>query len=443
MNAITRNTGSTLNFGASNIADTDTNNLGGFGILGGYATVGGTTGSADWAKSTNSGAADTAITAFTTYDSFVTSGSDNNNPLLTGSSALTGSLTTNSLKINTSGAGQSLDVVSGQTLTLNTGGLLFVGAQDYQINNGTLKSNTAANSELIVQQYGAGNLTINSVIANGNGPSTLTKAGPGTLTLGAAANTYTGANVMNAGTMVINGSNAATQNVINAGTMTFNSSSASTQNVINGGTLVFNGSNAATSGNTVNAGTLLVNGSASGTTIVNSGGTLGGTGSLTSAVTVQPGGTLSPGSSIGTFAIGAGTARQLTLSGTFLAEINLNNGGAASADLLNLTGTFGITGGILALQLSNIPAGAFNGTYLLVANDAADAISGTFINITGVPAGFTATAIYNFTGTDSLGRVGTGNDLAVNIVPEPQTYALLVLGGVLLVVLPRIRRRRA
>ena len=56
------------------------------------------------------------------------------------------------------------------------------------------------------------------------------------------------------------------------------------------------------------------------------------------AVTVNTGGTLSPGSSIGTFATG-----NLSLAGTFLDEINLNNGGAASADLLNLTGNFNIT----------------------------------------------------------------------------------------------------
>ena len=94
MNAITRNDGSTINFGAGSIADTDTTNTN--GILGGYATVGATTGSADWAmNSTN--AADGAITAFTGYTGFVTSGSSGTtNYLQTGSATVTASETVNS-----------------------------------------------------------------------------------------------------------------------------------------------------------------------------------------------------------------------------------------------------------------------------------------------------------------------------------------------------------
>ena len=152
-------------------------------------------------------------------------------------------------------------------------------------------------------------------------------------------------------------------------------------------------------------------------------------------VTVNTGGTLSPGSSIGTFATG-----NLTLSGTFLNEINLNNGGAASADLLNLTGNFNITAGTLMLSLSNLPVAGVDGTYLLVANDGSDAINGTFGSIIGLPGGFSATVDYAFSGTDSLGRTGDGNDLAVHVVPEPQSWALLAFGALSFLAFRRRRR---
>ena len=71
------------------------------------------------------------------------------------------------------------------------------------------------------------------------------------------------------------------------------------------------------------------------------------------------------------------------------------------------------------LSLSNLPVAGVDGTYLLVANDGSDAINGTFASIIGLPGGFSATVNYAFSGTDSLGRTGDGNDLAVHVVPEP------------------------
>ncbi len=446
MNAITRNAGSTVNFGGDNIASTDTSNLGGNGILGGYATVAATTGSADWAKSVNSGAADTAVTAFTTYDAFATSGTDNNNPLLTGSSALTGNLTTNSLKINSSGVGQSLDVVNGQTLTVNSGGLLYVGANDYQINNGTIKSGTATASDLIVQQWGAGTLTVNSVIANGTGVSTLTKAGSGTLAL-TNQNTYTGTTFVDGGTLLANNATSSTGsgavNVNAGGTLAGTGKVVGAVTVNTGGTVA--GSNTFTLGSTLtvfSGGTVAGNGiTVGGATTVNSGGLLGGLGTL--AAVTNAGGTIAPGNGIGaTGNVGTLNTGNLTLAGNFLADINLNNGGAASADLLNVTGSVNITGTTLNLSLGNVPLSATSPeTFIIVKNDAADAVTGTF---TGVLGNFqSATVIYNYTGTDFLGQVGDGNDIAVTFqaVPEPATFVMPAFGA--LALLLHWRRRAA
>lgn len=197
--------GATLNFTAGSIADTDTNGTN--GIIGSRAryTVG-SSGSYDWAVSAAGTAADTAITALPlgSYTAAASAGTNTNQSLLTDVGlTLTADLTTNTLKVvNGSGSTQTVDIGATRTLTLTAGGLLLTGANAVEINNGTLRSNTATNSDLIIHQYNTGGLTINSVIANGTGTSTLTKSGDGALTLG-GANTYTGATFLNGGTTII------------------------------------------------------------------------------------------------------------------------------------------------------------------------------------------------------------------------------------------------
>ena len=196
MNNITSSNGASMNLAIAGIADTDTTNTNGILTPGGRACA--TVGGNDWAtNSTNS--SDGLITTYISYqtqdqNSWITT----DNVSLAGSALLTANRTINTLKINTSGSGQSLDIGSSRTLSINAGGLLFVGADDYSITNGTLRSMTATNSELIIQTYATGTLSIGSIIANGNGASVLTKTGPGTLIL-SGANTFTGAVNFNGG----------------------------------------------------------------------------------------------------------------------------------------------------------------------------------------------------------------------------------------------------
>lgn len=93
--------------------------------------------------------------------------------------------------------------LNNRTATITTGSLIMTGANNFTIENGTLRS--AATSALIFNQNGTGNLSISSVIANGLAASTLTKTGTGNVTL-SSANTYTGATTISGG--ILNLTNA-------------------------------------------------------------------------------------------------------------------------------------------------------------------------------------------------------------------------------------------
>jgi autotransporter-associated beta strand protein len=111
------------------------------------------------------------------------------------------------------------------------------------------------------------------------------------------------------------------------------------------GILTLTGTSTYTGPTTVSNGTLRVNGSiaGSGVTVV-SGATLDGIGTVGATVDVQTGGTLSPGNSIGTLALGAAPA----LGGTVLMEINRTN--AQTADKLNITSGTASFGSVLTLN---------------------------------------------------------------------------------------------
>ena len=279
---------------ASNGITTTTANTN--GILGGYATVGGT----DWASSTGTAGNITAYSAYTGGNLGVLAASGTLNVEPTGAQPLVASAKsfytlnlTGSLGVSMSGAG---------ALTVLGGGL--IGNTSGTISSGTLAG--TASGELIV--ITPANLTIGSVIANNGGATGLTKAGSGTLTL-TGGNTYSGATTIGAGVLQVSGSGR-----LGTGTVTDNSvlvltspATPTFSGAIGGvgsltqagtGTVTLTGSNTFTGGTNVNAGLLMVNGSLASPVTVNVGGILGGTGSLTS-VTVNGGGQLAPGNAPG------------------------------------------------------------------------------------------------------------------------------------------------
>jgi fibronectin-binding autotransporter adhesin len=202
------------------------------------------------------------------------------------------------------------------------------------------------------------------------------------------------------------------------------------------GTLVLTSNTSTHSGPVqIQAGELRVNGILNSVgASVSSGAVLSGTGVFGGGVSVSVGGAVAPGASVGTLRTGS-----LSLSGSLNSEVDLNNGGFGASDLLEVIGGVTLNNATLNLGLLNTPGiGSWGiGTYILVANDGADAVSGAFASIGSLPSGYTASVNYAYTGVDSVGRIGDGNDIAVVVVPAPGVACVLGAGG-----LAALRRRR-
>jgi autotransporter-associated beta strand protein len=207
LGAITAATsGSTLLLDTSLGGTMTTTSATSYGIYGGGRIVyyNGT----DYYWATSSGTTPYTLSGATAANLPASGASSTTNYLVSGGTSVTASETAYTLKISPTAAGTSLAISSSQELTLYTGGLLFTGSNDYTISGGSITASSGSGFyQLILQQYAANNnLTIASAVVNGAGATTLIKTGPGTATLAATNNSYSGGTSVLAGTLALSGS---------------------------------------------------------------------------------------------------------------------------------------------------------------------------------------------------------------------------------------------
>jgi len=330
-----------------------------------------------------------------------------------------------------------------QALNLGAGAVTLGGNRQVTINASTLTVGGAIGGNYSLTKAGTGTLTLSgsntysggTMLSAGrlniNNPAALSS---GTLTISGASTlgdttsaaitlsnnppqiwnanlTFAGSQDLNLGTgsVTLGGSRQVT---VSSNTLTVGGPIGGNYSLTKSGsgTLLLSGSNTYTGPTTVSQGKLLVDGWLTNSAVgVNSGGTLGGTGSLTSG-TISSGGHLSPGDS--------STPGIMNLSGNLL----LAAGSVMDYDLGGIGDEVSMPSGILSLNLQQfsdfhftMQAGFGPGIYTLIDANSINGNLGT--NKTGVIGSYAAT-LYT-----------SGGDLMLNVVPEPSTLATLGVGA--------------
>ena len=160
-------------------------------------------------------------------------------------------------------------------------------------------------------------------------------------------------------------------------------------------------------------------------------------GSIAGPVTVDAGAQLSPGAS----GVGALTVGDTTLSTGSGLVIDLDPVGGES-DVLNVKGTVALNSADLVLDLLSAPTRgeAFD----ILTNDGTDPISGEFSEgsqVTGMFDGQAYSFRIDYAFNADAGAVG--NDIRLTAVPEPATWLLMGLGGLIVLGARPLRRAMA
>ena len=374
-------------------------------------------------------------------------------------------------------------IINAGTVQINSSASLGATSGGATINNGaTLEALDAIQTAR--DFFLSGNATIQAdstyeidgLISDGGSAGTLVASGSGVLDLTSASNSYSGGTIINAGAVQINNdanlgassgavtiNNGSTLEILAGNTTTGSrnfslsgtatvqidqgSSYSTSGNISDGsspGSLVKTGSgtlgvgDVGLTGNlTVNKGALIVSGYVSGLAgpvTVNSGGTLGGGGSINGSVDIGQGGTIAPGFGA-SFSLGTTLTiyNNLTLSGT--AGIALNMDTVGDSDLLSVN------------NLSIDPTDTLTLTILGTLTMATEY---TIADYAGIETGsFALGNIIVNNGILQNISYGSGNNDSVTVtidpevVPEPGAWAMMMAGGGMLLLSRRLRRRHS
>ena len=282
-----------------------------------------------------------------------------------------------------------------------------------------------ANALTLTSAVTAGALTLTApalTLAGGTVTTTGAQTYHGAMTLGAAtALVSTGGGITGDGAINL-GVHDLTVNAAGAGLISGAISGSGRFIKAGGGTTTLSGNDTYTGATLVNAGTLLVDGSiaASVVTTVAGGATLGGHGTV-GAVHVASGGVLAPGASAGILTTG-----NLSLAAGAHLAIELGGLNPGLYDQLKVHGSVDLTGATLDAALINGFA-PISGEYVLIDNDGADAVIGTFAGLAEgafLNGSMTLSISYHGgDGNDVVLRTTQPNHAPVNIVPGTQSVA--------------------
>jgi uncharacterized protein with beta-barrel porin domain len=289
---------------------------------------------------------------------------------------------------NGGSAGNAIDLVTGNvntTLvsagTASLSGNIVIGAGSL-----TLQQDPGVNATYANIITGAGSLVVNNASAS----TTVTLTGANTYTGGTTISAGTlqigdggtsgsvAGNITDNAALVFNRSDAAGIGGVIDGTGTVTK--------IGIGTLTLSGTNTYIGATAIDAGTLSVNGSiaASSLTTVNAGGTLGGNGTVGN--TTVNGGTLSPGNSIGLLTVQGNLA--FTAASSYMVEVS-----PANADRVNVTGTATLGGATVRASFASDSYVTKQYTILNAANGVIGTF-GAQVN-TNLPASFRSALSYD------------------------------------------------
>ena len=357
--------------------------------------------------------------------------------VLNATNAYTGTTTINDgvLRLDSAGAlSGGIGATGGTSALVFNGGVLGLGSGDFERSVGTDSTQVSWTGNGGFAAYGA-NRTVDVGTTSWTAANSIGSGN--TLILGAADSDAT---LIWSSTLSFSGS---ARNVdVNDGSAAIDArfsgqltgGGSSGLNKTGAGTLeLTNMTNSYIGATSVSEGTLVVNGniSTSSLTTVQDGAALGGSGT-TGALTIDLGGTLTPGNSPGILNVNGDYIQNGTLS------LELNGTVAGSQhDQVNVSGSVTLSG-LLTATAGYTPAS--NDLLFILLNDEADAVSGTFsglaqgdtVNFSGYDWQISYTA--DSTGGTFLG----GNDVALMAIPEPRAALLGSLG-----LLALLRRRRS